>query len=265
MIARNVATSKKLSSVSFMAETLYYRGLPFLDDAGVMTADPEEFRATVIPMGKNGKQLSLKQVEDALTELGTQGLVGFCECDLKRCQQYTNFNRFQTMKKDRNLKIDCLDSNGFHGIPADSSRVRAEPNLTKPNLTVASDCKEFMEFWQIYPKKIEKTNAFEKWNARLKEGVLPADLLTAARNYATAKAETEPEFIKHPATFLGSKKPYEEWVAGIPAEQPKPQAPLDADGNPLAEVDGKLIAMKEFDIGKRTGEIIRKGDKWVRK
>ncbi len=29
MIARNVATSKKLSKVSFTAEALYYRGLPF--------------------------------------------------------------------------------------------------------------------------------------------------------------------------------------------------------------------------------------------
>lgn len=135
MIARNVATSKKLSAVSFMAEALYYRGLPFLDDAGVMSADPEEFRAIVIPMGKRGRQLSIKQIEQAMEELNAQGLVGFCECEKKKCLQYTNFGRFQTMKKDRTPQVDCSDSNGFHGIPQETSRTRPEPNLTKPNLT----------------------------------------------------------------------------------------------------------------------------------
>jgi uncharacterized protein YdaU (DUF1376 family) len=126
---------------------------------------------------------------------------------------------------------------------------------------------EFQEFWETYPRRLEKRNAFAKWNARLKEGVDPEVLIAASRNYAKAKAGTDPEFIKLPATFLGSKKPYEEWITGIPeAERPdqKPQAPVDAHGNPQAEVDGKLISMKEFDTGKRTGEIVKKGGKWVR-
>ena len=129
MIARNVATSKKLSRVSFMAEALYYRGLPFLDDAGVMTADLYVFRATVIPLGKHYRQISITRIDRALNELVDVGLIGFCECDSKRCMQYNNFNKFQTIKKDREPKIDCKDSKGFHGIPPDS------PNLTKPNLT----------------------------------------------------------------------------------------------------------------------------------
>lgn len=155
------------------------------------------------------------------------------------------------------------DSGNVTPAPSSSSSISLKKEELKEKYT-----RNFEDFWRMYPRKLEKRNAFAKWNARLKEGISPADLMVAARNYGLAKAGTDPEFIKLPATFLGSKKPYEEWITGIPEAErleEKPQAPADPDGNPLAEVDGKLISIKEFDIGKRTGEIVKQGDKWVRK
>lgn len=77
---------------------------------------------------------------------------------------------------------------------------------------------EFELFWSVYPRKIEKRAAFAKWGARIKERVLPDDLITAAINYAAdCKTQERPtDKIKHGATFLGPNKAYEDYVKGSP-------------------------------------------------
>ena len=205
MIARNVATSKKLSSVSFMAESLYYRGLPFLDDAGVMTADLYVFRATVIPLGKNNKQISITKVDKALNELAEAGLVDFCKCDSKRCMQYTNFGKFQTMKKDRDPKIDCLDSNGFHRIPPVSLNL-TKPNLTEPNVTLDNDFSNLCQQWQ---EEIEMQPSPDTFR-RLKK---PLDWLTMAIPAKGIDLKPPAEIISEEISLLATKYPGKQNIA----------------------------------------------------
>lgn len=75
---------------------------------------------------------------------------------------------------------------------------------------------DFEQFWSIYPRREEKRGAFKQWSARTKGGALPDQLIAAALNYATASEGTETCYIKLPATFLGEKRPYEDWIGGIP-------------------------------------------------
>jgi hypothetical protein len=73
-----------------------------------------------------------------------------------------------------------------------------------------------LEFWQVYPKRVEKIGAYQCWKARLKEGVKAADMITAAKHYGQ-KVESEgtpPTFMKKPETFLGPRRPYEDFVGG---------------------------------------------------
>jgi hypothetical protein len=77
---------------------------------------------------------------------------------------------------------------------------------------------DFETFWRAYPRHEDKGDAFEKWNARLEGGVDPSLLILAATNYAAANKDTEKQYIKHGATFLSYKKPYEEWIT--PEQQP---------------------------------------------
>jgi len=209
MIARNVAKSKKLAKVSFKAESLWHRGHPFLDDFGCMSADPEEFRATVIPMGKNGKQIPLTIIEGVINELAEVGLIEICECEERRCMHYPKFEEFNTVKTDREPKSDCLDSNGFQRIPTVSLNL-TKPNLTKPNIGDS----DFEELWKTYPRKIGKQKASKCYQTRLKEGASHSLLLKASTNYARyVKSEkVEEKYIKHPATFLGPDKPYEDFI-----------------------------------------------------
>lgn len=73
---------------------------------------------------------------------------------------------------------------------------------------------EFELFWQQYPNKKEKKAAFEKWKARIREGVDPHTLIKCAVNYKEfcLLNGIEPRFIKHPKTFLGPNKPYEDYL-----------------------------------------------------
>lgn len=85
----------------------------------------------------------------------------------------------------------------------------------------------FEEFWAEYPRKVEKQRAYRCWKIRLREGSLDGlmaedlvrDLAIAAKNYAAAcrRLGTEERYIKHPATFLGPDRPYEDWIRREPA------------------------------------------------
>ena len=73
----------------------------------------------------------------------------------------------------------------------------------------------FEKFWNLYPSSKGKKAAYQKWKARIKEGMLKETLATAARNYSTyvQSKGTTPDFIMHAKTFLGSNeywKDYEE-------------------------------------------------------
>ena len=121
--------------------------------------------------------------------------------------------------------------------------VKANKNKNKNKNKKDTYTQEFESFWKIYPRKIEKHKAFKCWQTRLKEGVKPTHLKVCADNYAgTCEAlKTEMQFIKHPATFLSSDKPYEDYRVSTPVGATQPQVPLDKYGNPYYTVGGENI------------------------
>lgn len=76
-------------------------------------------------------------------------------------------------------------------------------NKTKQNLKHSP---EFDEFWDVYPRKIAKTDAWKAWQKRMKEGISPELLKICAANYADHCKGKEAEFIKHPASFLNGDR-----------------------------------------------------------
>lgn len=82
-------------------------------------------------------------------------------------------------------------------------------NSTVPNSTVQKKKKNtypelFEQFWNTYPRQIEKSNAHKKWVTQINKGENAEDILTAAFNYMTMVSAkgTETEYMKHPKTFL---------------------------------------------------------------
>lgn len=62
----------------------------------------------------------------------------------------------------------------------------------------------FDEFWSAYPRKESKPAARKAWAPALKKTDL-ATILAAAKRYATARASQEPQYTKHPATWLNQE------------------------------------------------------------
>lgn len=89
----------------------------------------------------------------------------------------------------------------------------------------------FEEFWDSYPRQINKTRAFKAWNARRKEKADPHDLILAARNYATTRQGKDQQYTQHPATFLGPSKPYEDYIKPQVVQEPiiNPNRPKSYD------------------------------------
>jgi hypothetical protein len=228
MLARNVAISKKLTMIKWSTEALYYRGFPFLDDAGRMTADPEEYRGILIPLGKNSKAIPMSLIEAAIQELYQVGLIGLCKCENKHCMEYADFLRFQVLRADRDPVLECVS---VDKIPVDMtwyaidmtltpSRAPAEVNLREVNInkekrTSPEYDDDFLQWWNRYPRKAGKKKARECYDGLRDEGVPAQLLLDAATAYRSEMfaAKTEQAFIKHPATFLGPQCFYEDYAA----------------------------------------------------
>jgi hypothetical protein len=80
---------------------------------------------------------------------------------------------------------------------------------------------EFETFWNIYPRQVDRRKAWRCWKTLLEGKVNAADIIIATTHYADAVRGSAPKFIKHPATFLGPDRPYEEWIKGSPQPDPK--------------------------------------------
>ena len=86
---------------------------------------------------------------------------------------------------------------------------------------------EFEQFWAAYPRRVEKLGAFAAWKGRIKEAVKPEDLIRAASAYARqcTRERTEERHIKHPKTFLGRTRPYEDYLVPATAGGGKSRGP----------------------------------------
>lgn len=105
-----------------------------------------------------------------------------------------------------------------NGIPKEESETpRSQPE--EPKYAPA-----FNQFWDAYPRKIGKGEAYKKYKTRRRDGYSDEELLGAAKAYAIQcrKSKTEKEFIKHPKTFLSDNLPFLDY---LPKKEPEPPAP----------------------------------------
>lgn len=79
----------------------------------------------------------------------------------------------------------------------------------------------FEKFWAVYPRKVEKGNAYKKYNARLNDGFSEEQLLEAAQKYADQcrSHHTEQRYIKHATTFLSDTMPFADFLDQNPIQQ----------------------------------------------
>lgn len=85
---------------------------------------------------------------------------------------------------------------------------------------------DFEQAWTLYPPRpgASKAASLKAWKARIKSGVRPQALIDGVRRYAAycAACQTEPSYIKQPATFFGPDRHYEsDWTPPARASPPQ--------------------------------------------
>lgn len=147
---------------------------------------------------------------------------------MHNCISQNRYHETQYIDEKKMLKLKENKAYSLtSGEPLNDSKVVASQNGIKelPELeeningnTAASGRNNypagFEEFWKEYPRKVDKGNAFKKYQARINSGYSPEQLLTAARNYRMKciRDHTQDKYIMHAKTFLGDATPLEDYL-----------------------------------------------------
>lgn len=243
LIKESICTSDNLNSLCSDVETFFYRLIVNCDDYGLMDARPAILRAKCFPLKLN--KVTESDIRNWLNELVLKDLIFIYESDGKPYLKMTKWENHQQIRSKKS-KYPTPDITCKHMISNDitctRNPIQSNPNPNpNPNTNMcvsktkaeisksvndddgAQEFKapgkgdytaEFNDFWDSYPRKKEKIKAFKAWNARLKEKVKYEDLIKASNNYALyCKIQNiEERYIKHPSTFLGPDKPFEEYI-----------------------------------------------------
>ena len=105
---------------------------------------------------------------------------------------------------DKDIAIDIYKNNIY----------KKEKNTQKKKKNYST---EFECFWEVYPRKSDKGEAYKKYLTRLKDGWSPEQLLTAAKKYRAQiiTNRTDQKYIKLCKTFLSDTTPFTDYLTKI--------------------------------------------------
>jgi hypothetical protein len=146
MLSRRISQSKKVNGLPLKAQIVWTWTIPYLDDYGCFTADPDDIKSEVLP--KNRK-IARRDIENALTIEQEAGLITIFDVSGKNFQRYEKFDDFQTFKDDR-PKQSCIPG-GYERLETNGiQRNPMEPyNISKVKLSkdkVSKDKNIYMDF-----------------------------------------------------------------------------------------------------------------------
>ena len=147
------------------------------------------------------KKLELIEVLDngAIYMMDIQNYIGKSSTEADRQRAY--YNRV----KDEKALLEG---------PKEDTQPEPPKKESKSKKAINNYSTDFEEFWNIYPRKVDKAQAYKKYKARLEDGYSHEQLLQAAKNYAEQckRDRTEERYIKHGKTFLGESTPFLDYL-----------------------------------------------------
>lgn len=185
---------------------------------------------------KSGKDISIRNVRTAIKRFENYKFL---------TNESTKTGRLITIVNWELYQVD--DDMGDKETDKDLTKIRQRPDkdlTTNKNVKNDKNVKNkkdiysvsFEEFWEAYPRKKEKSRAFKCYQARIKEGYEENILTTSAKTYRVEceASNREERFIKHPATFLGPNKPFEDYIHGTGID-------VNSQEEILRTKDGRII------------------------
>jgi len=135
-------------------------------------------------------------------------------------------------------KVECNNGKAMEAdLPTPKLIIQqSEESKMQTEKSTGADYPEgFNKFWEVYPRKVGKGDAYKKYLARIRSGWTPEELQEAAKNYAlkVVRDKTEKQYIKHPKTFLSDTEPFVDFLPK--KSEQKPDESSNDEENPFAD------------------------------
>lgn len=131
----------------------------------------------------------------------------------------------------RGVKVDdCEFCFPAEEKPSGQHRVPESPPIGTPESSVPSRPQElliegqptvdrFDDFWAVYPRRVKKKAARDKFKAIVNDGVNPDQIIEGAKTYAASVEGSDAKHIAHPTSWLNAERWDDEDTLNIPEER----------------------------------------------
>jgi len=168
---------------------------------------PEDLLAEVAELAWEARQARAKElamkVKWATDKRRQRGFVraGNVHVDIKKHNEINgNVHRTEEREKEKERKVPPI-------TPLKKEREREKEEYISV---------KFAEFWGLYTRKVAKLAALKAFKKVLSRGTEASVIITGASRYGEASRDKDPEYIKHPSTWLngGCWEDFSEPTAG---------------------------------------------------
>lgn len=225
-ISRDKLVNELARDYGEFAVLLYTWMIPHAEDDATLSGDPYELRMSVCP------GLRDRTDEDVAAALRGMHDVGLLIWDGDQCWFPPEaFYRHQTYIAETRRRVDQPKR---RNSPQNAAKRRTAAKSAKPSASLSPShslshsplrgkdiSALFDEFWAAYPRKRERATALRCFRRLVAEGVDPQDLVASARHYAAyvLQHSTDDRYVAYGSTFLGPKRKWEDFVAGVPEDR----------------------------------------------
>lgn len=218
MFAKTIIDSDAFLDMPLSTQSLYFHLSMRADDEGFIN-NPKKIQRMI---GASDDDLKLLIAKSFIIPFES----GIVVIKHWKIHNYIRGDRIHLTKYIEEKALLKEKENGAYTITADicqTSDRHVDGNLdTEVRLGKVSIGKDsiysanFTHFWEVYPKKKEKSRAYACYKARLNDGYSEDELLKAAQNYAQEckKEKREERYIKLAGTFLGPNTPFVDYLKG---------------------------------------------------
>lgn len=221
-------TSETVTLLSYRARLTWVGLWTHCDDEGRCRDNAKLIRAAIWPLD----DVSVKQVEQDLEELGAAGRIIRYEVAGKRYIEVTNWAEHQKINRPVASKFPPPSGARLilHGglsedsvsDPGGLTTGKERKGKEQGSVTRAERVSEFFaDFWASYPRKADKARA-QKAYLKAADKADPTELNAAAARFAARCAGKDLQYVPHPTTWLNGERWNDEDTS----------TPQDAPGNP---------------------------------
>lgn len=237
IIKESICRSDSIDSLSWFEEVLFYRLIVVCDDYGRFDGRPAIIRGACFPL----KDIRLEQIENALRNLSTAGMIWMYKAEERAFLQLINWERHQQIRATKSKypapesnynHLKSIDINCNQMISDESNCSRNRERNRNRNRTREECAREvkpagrFEEFWEKYPNRLRRSLAEKAYCDLLLSGkVTEEELVLAAGNYAEY-VRTTGDKMYLPNNWLG-KHAFEDYLPGKYQESEQKRASKD--------------------------------------